>query len=90
MLLWGFKKAPAVNVKLAVKGPIGGADLTQFQFIQVRRGGPTTPPCEQADRPPCGVAIRHPPPHLPAPQGGCMPTACSAVLDARLTLGRKD
>lgn len=36
MLLWGFKKAPKVNVKLAVKGPIGGADLTQFQFIQVR------------------------------------------------------
>jgi hypothetical protein len=36
MLLWGFKKPPAVNVKLAVKGPIGaGADLSQFQFIQV-------------------------------------------------------
>jgi hypothetical protein len=37
MLLWGFRKPPAVNVKLAVKGPIGaGADLSQFQFIQVR------------------------------------------------------
>lgn len=35
MLLWGFKQPPAVNVKLAVKGPIGGADLSQFQFIQV-------------------------------------------------------
>ena len=34
MLLWGFKRAPSVNVKLAVKGPIGGADLSQFQFIQ--------------------------------------------------------
>jgi len=36
ILLWGFKKAPQVNVKLAVKGPIGaGADLSQFAFIQV-------------------------------------------------------
>ncbi|GBF90558.1 hypothetical protein Rsub_03129 [Raphidocelis subcapitata] len=34
MLLWAFKQAPSVNVKLAVKGPIGGADLSQFQFIQ--------------------------------------------------------
>lgn len=39
MLLWAFKAPPAVNVKLAVKGPIGGADLSQFQFIQVRCGG---------------------------------------------------
>jgi hypothetical protein len=36
ILLWGFKRAPSTNVKLAVKGPIGGADLSQFQFIQVR------------------------------------------------------
>ncbi|KIY97382.1 hypothetical protein MNEG_10578, partial [Monoraphidium neglectum] len=34
ILLWGFKRAPSTNVKLAVKGPIGGADLSQFQFIQ--------------------------------------------------------
>ncbi|KAI8466970.1 MAG: hypothetical protein J3K34DRAFT_524124 [Monoraphidium minutum] len=34
MLLWGFLRPPAVNVKLAVKGPLGGADLSQFQFIQ--------------------------------------------------------
>lgn len=38
MLLWAFRRAPDVNVKLAVKGPaaLGGAsaDLSQLRFIQ--------------------------------------------------------